>query len=171
MKKFFVFVVLVAAASNSYAYYSEYSYSSYGSSSIWSEILHIIMFIGGILEIILFFKIWGMTNNIRKLKNDYFSESLPRNEYEKIDYIRNNLMLGKTEKVKQALISNFINNVNSHYTNKNASIRPYVDNLQKQFDKIGEELLVYISRMNTFGDYYDIFTKEDFVIEKEPKGE
>ena len=171
MKKFFVFVMLVATASNSYAYYSEYSYSSYGSSSIWSEIIHIIMFIGGILEIILFFKIWGMTNNIKKLKEDYFSESISKINQEQFYYLRKNLLLGKTEKVKQALILNFMENVAQNYTNNNASIRPYVDNLKKQFEKIGEVLPVYIDKMNTFGDYYKLFSKEDFVIEKEPKGE
>lgn len=169
MKKFIVFAVLVSVCSSSFAYYSDYSYSSYGSSSVWSSVIQIIMFVGGILEIILFFKIWGMTNNVKKLKMDHFSELLPKNEYEMRAYLRENLMLGKIEKVKQALIMNFIDNVTTNYKNNSQSIRPYVENLQKQFDKIGEELPVYISRMNTFGDYYQLFTKKDFVIEKESK--
>ena len=110
-----------------------------------------------------------MTNNVKKLKMDHFSELLPKNEYEMRAYLRENLMLGKIEKVKQALIMNFIDNVTTNYKNNSQSIRPYVENLQKQFDKIGEELPVYISRMNTFGDYYQLFTKKDFVIEKESK--
>ena len=167
MKKFIILAVLVSVCLSSYAYYSDYSYSSYGTSSPFSEIIQIIMFIGGILEIILFFKIWGMTNNIKKLKMDHFSESVPRNDYEKIAYLRRNLMLGKTDTVKQALILNFLENIAQNYTNNNASIRPYVENLQKQFDKIGEELPVYISRINTFGDYYQLFTKDDFIINKE----
>ena len=167
MKKFIILAVLVSVCLSSYAYYSDYSYSSYGTSSPFSEIIQIIMFIGGILEIILFFKIWGMTNNIKKLKKEYFSESISKIDQEQFYYLRKNLMLGKTEKVKEALILNFLENIAQNYTNKNASIRPYVDNLQKQFDKIGEELPVYISQMNTFGDYYDMFTKEDFIVNKE----
>lgn len=34
----------------------------------------IVMIAFGILQIILFFKIWGMTNDIREIKNKYFSE-------------------------------------------------------------------------------------------------
>ena len=35
----------------------------------------------GILEIILFFKIWGMTNDIRALKKDFFHEKKDESYY------------------------------------------------------------------------------------------
>ncbi|WP_455674789.1 hypothetical protein [Phocaeicola sp.] len=39
------------------------------------ELTYIIMFIFGILQIILFFKIWGMTNNVKDLKDLYAKRS------------------------------------------------------------------------------------------------
>ena len=55
--------------------------------------------------------------------------------------------------------------------NLKESIRPYVENLQKQYDKIGEKLPVYIQRMECFGDYYKFFVKEDLTVEVEKKTE
>lgn len=37
------------------------------------EFLAIIGLVAGILQIVLFFKVWGMTNDIRALKRDHFS--------------------------------------------------------------------------------------------------
>lgn len=37
----------------------------------------IIIIVFGILQIILFFKVWGMTNDIKKIKNKYVGDSFP----------------------------------------------------------------------------------------------
>ena len=42
------------------------------------------------------------------------------------------------------------------------SIRPLVEKLQKQFDKIGEPIPQYISKMETYNDYFNMFSAEDF---------
>ena len=47
------------------------------------------------------------------------------------------------------------------------NLYPYVETLQKQFDKIGEELPQYVRHMATFGDFYNIFLKEDLEITKQ----
>ncbi|WP_077154539.1 hypothetical protein [Bacteroides bouchesdurhonensis] len=38
-------------------------------------LINIIIIVFGILQIILFFKIWGMTNDIRKIREKYFLSS------------------------------------------------------------------------------------------------
>ena len=38
----------------------------------------LIIFIFGILQLILFFKIWGMTNDIREIKEKYLSSTDPK---------------------------------------------------------------------------------------------
>ena len=109
-------------------------------------------------------------------------------------YLRRNLVLGNTENVKRTLLKNFIDNVEHGYgelktegyekdekgddhwvsfreKNLKESIRPYVEQLQKQYDKIGEEMPVYIQRMNTYADYYKLFVKEDLSVEVEEKNE
>ncbi len=41
---------------------------------VLNVLLGLVMTVFGVLQIILFFKIWGMTNDIREIKNKYFSE-------------------------------------------------------------------------------------------------
>ena len=160
----------------------------------WLTFMGLIMIVWGILEIILFFKVWGMTNDIKALKKDRFNETLFETKGEMARYLRRNLVIGNMENVKRTLLKNFIDNVehgygelqtsgyvkdengNDKWTNfkeKNLkeSIRPYVDNLQKQYAKIGEELPVYIQRMETFGDYYHLFVKEELTVEIKKESE
>ena len=150
----------------------------------------IIMIAWGILEIVLFFKIWGMTDDVQALKKDHFCETTFETKGQMARYLRKNLVLGNMDNVKRILLQNFIDNVEHGYgelktygyvkdengndkwtsfeeQNQKESIRPYVENLQKQFDKIGEKLPVYIQRMECFGDYYKIFVKEDLTVEVE----
>ena len=189
MKRFFMFVAMLATAASCFAYYGDYSSSS---NSGWLTFLGIVLLIWGVLQIILFFKVWGMTNDIKALKKDHFNEGTFETNTSLARYLRKNLVLGNMDNVNRILLQDFIDNVESAYgelraygyvtddegnekyvslkeQNLKESIRPYVENLQKQFDKIGEELPVYIQRMETFGDYYSLFTKEDLVvnIEKE----
>ena len=95
------------------------------------EFVAIISFIAGVLQIILFFKVWGMTNDIRELKEDHFNEINMADPYQKVNFARINLILGNKEKVKYMLLNDFITNVDQNYTNKEDSIRPYIDNLKK----------------------------------------
>ena len=152
------------------------------------------MIVWGILEIILFFKVWGMTNDVSALKKDHFNETVFESKEQMARYLRRNLVLGNTENVKRTLLKNFIDNVEHGYgelktegyekdekgddhwvsfreKNLKESVRPYVEQLQKQYDKIGEKMPVYIQRMNTYADYYKLFVKEDLSVEVEDKNE
>lgn len=195
MKRFFVLAFYATAALSSFAYYGD---SSYSSSKIempgWLTFMGIIMIAWGILEIILFFKIWGMTNDIRALKMDHFNESNNNTNELILNDLRKNLVLGNIDNVKKTLLKNFIDDVQSSFwylpggdyekdedgnaqwvsykeRNKEKSIRPYVENLQKQFNKIGEELPGYIKRMETYRDYFDLFVEEDLVVKIEENKE
>lgn len=75
MKRFTVLAFFVMVALSSFAYYGDYSYSSPKFEMPgWLIFMGIIMFVWGVLEIILFFKIWGMTDDIREMKTNYFNE-------------------------------------------------------------------------------------------------
>ena len=142
----------------------------------------------GILEIILFFKIWGMTNDIRALKKDFFHEKTDESYYLMAKNLRKNLVLGNIEHVKKTLLTNFMDEIIKSYSklplqgyerdengkdrlvsyeekNLRTPIAPYVENLRKQFEKIGEPLPPYINNMATYGDFLNIFTKEDLMME------
>lgn len=187
MKRILVFSVSMAIASSSFAYYGEYSSPSFKLPG-WLTFMGIIMIAWGILEIILFFKIWGMTNDVQALKKDHFCETTFETKWQMARYLRKNLVLGNMDNVKRILLQNFIDNVEHGYgelksygyvkdengndkwtsfeeQNQKESIRPYVENLQKQFEKIGEDLPIYIQRMECFGDYYKMFVKEDLTVE------
>lgn len=192
MKRITVFAALAITAINLFAagYYGDYSYSSPKFEMPgWLVFMAIIMIAWGILEIILFFKIWGMTNDIREMKNDYFNEKKYETQGQMKESLRKNLVLGDIEKVKKTLLKEFIDDVESafakmkssdyvkdengayqltSYKEKNLkeSIRPYVEKLQKQFELLGEELPVYINRMETYKDYYSLFAEEENVVKK-----
>ena len=190
MKRIYLLIACATLAVNGFAA------GRYGEPELpgWLTFMGIIMIAWGILEIILFFKVWGMTNDIKALKKDRFNETLFETKGEMARYLRRNLVIGNMENVKRTLLKNFIDNVehgygelqtsgyvkdengNDKWTNfkeKNLkeSIRPYVDNLQKLYAKIGEELPVYIQRMETFGDYYHLFVKEELTVEIKKESE
>ena len=147
----------------------------------WLGFLSFLMIVWGILEIILFFKIWGMTNDIKALKEDHFYEKA-----QSASFLRKNLVLGNIDNVKRILLQNFIDNVEHGYgelrtggyekdengaekwvsyeeKNMKESIVPYVKQLMMQFAKIGEEVPVYLTKMETFGDYYSLMAEEDLL--------
>ncbi len=194
MKRLSVLAISLIVATSSFAYYGSYSSSDDG----WFTFIGIVMIVWGILEIILFFKIWGMTNNIKALKKDHFNETVFETKEKMAMFLRRNLVLGNMENVKRTLLQNFIDNVENGYMalpasdfvkdekgndklvsfkedNLNKSITPYVDNLIFLYGKIGEDAPVYITRMKTFRDYYNIFVKEELEVkikkESEGKGE
>jgi len=158
------------------------------------EFVAIVSLIAGVLQIILFFKIWGMTNDVKALKKDHFNETVFTTKASMASSLRKNLVLGNLENVKLTLLRNFIENVESYYRglkvgeyvkgesgkenwvdyqdqNLDEPITPFVNNLILQYGKIGEEVPVYILRMKTFRDYYKLFVKEDLIVEVEKKSE
>ena len=185
MKRLIILSVLSLTVTTSFAYYSSVDYELSGLPLFF----FMVMLAWGILEIILFFKIWGMTNNIKAVKKDYFNEVAFDSDEQMASYVRKNLILNNMDNVKRILLQNFIGNIESSYkklddhvnvkktdgtyvsvsnaaNNMKESIIPYVEALKKQYDKIDEELPSYIKNMETYGDYFKLFTQNDFKIEK-----
>ena len=195
MKRLSVITFCLMATLSTFAYYSDYGYSSSTFEMPgWFTFMGIVMIVWGVLEIILFFKIWGMTNDVKALKKDHFCETVFETKAGMARYLRKNLVLGNMENVKKTLLKNFIDNVEHGYgelptggyvkdekgndqwvrfeeKNLDESITPYVDNLVLQYGKIGEDVPVYITRMKTFRDYYKLFVKEDLIVEVERENE
>ncbi len=148
----------------------------YKQISIMTGLISIIGLIVAVLNIILFFKLWGMTNDIREMKEN----QLRRDDIEDIPqlraYLRSEVIMGNTENAKKALIGLFKDNINAlcnpsggaylSTTDKrmDTDITPYVKLLEKQLAKLNMEVPETIRRMKTFRDYYEFFTDEDFKI-------
>ena len=127
-----------------------------------------------VLNIILFFKLWGMTNDIRELKKDHFDTRMPEDIPQLRAYLRGNYIMGDNAKVKRALIHEFLDNINSNcnisrssylYTNDSrldTDITQYVERLKKQFAKVNLDIPKEILNLKTFRDYYELFKNEDF---------
>lgn len=189
MKRLVVIVFAVCSVSHCFAYYGDYSSSPSFELPEWVTFMGILMIAWGILEIILFFKIWGMTNDIRALKNDHFNQTtneIPTSQL--VNDIRKNLLLGDIDKVKKALLMKFTDDIKHSYwklpvqgyekdkdgkdhmvsykeRNLKKPIASYVEKLRKQFEKIGEPLPPYINYMATYGDFFNLFTSEDLMAE------
>lgn len=135
-----------------------------------------ITFIGAILDIILFFKLWGMTNDIRELKKDHFDNHMPEDVPQLRSYLREHYFLGDKDKVKRALILDFLDNLNTKCNSSRSSyleannptldtdITKYVEKLKIQFAKVNLDVPSEILNLKTFRDYYELFKNEDFQI-------
>ena len=154
---------------------ASFAYSSYGRGSETSGIIIFLWVVFGILGLVLFFKIWGMTNDIKTIKKKILDEELA--DLKVIDgedqfrWLRKNMLAGKVDYVKLRLVDNFAKDVERKYYDQKGvdkseklaqSIRPFVEKLQKQFAIIGEEIPAYINKMETFNDYFNMFSAEDF---------
>ncbi len=135
-----------------------------------------ITFIGAILDIILFFKLWGMTNDIRELKKDHFDNHMPEDVPQLRAYLREHYFFGDKDKVKRALILDFLDNLNTKCNSSRSSyleannptldtdITKYVEKLKIQFAKVNLDVPSEILNLKTFRDYYELFKNEDFQI-------
>ncbi|MFV0587485.1 hypothetical protein [Bacteroides reticulotermitis] len=76
------------------------------------SITAIIIIVFGILQIILFFKIWGMTNDVKKLKNTIQANGYPDGSSPaKIE-----LAMGNIDKAKELALREFIFDVHQVYS-------------------------------------------------------
>ena len=140
------------------------------------SVIVFITFIGAILDIILFFKLWGMTNDIRELKKDHFDNHMPEDVPQLRAYLREHYFLGDKDKVKRALILDFLDNLNIKCNSSRSSyleadnptldidITKYVEKLKIQFAKVNLDVPSEILNLKTFRDYYELFKNEDFHI-------
>jgi len=177
MKRFFILAAMLVTVTSCFAYYGS------SSDSGFTSFLGFIFVVSGVLQIILFFKVWGMTTDImlmkydlKVIKQEYLKETNFNSSEDVSTYLRENLIIGNMDKVKRVLLLEFKYQITSGYNNTlakaqtvtdktltneewalNQSIRPYIEQLQSRFDKIDEKVPNYILHMETFGDYYKLF--------------
>lgn len=116
MKRQLFLVAAVITTANCFAYYDDYSSSPSTELPGWVTFAGFLMIAWGILEIILFFKIWGMTNDIRALKKDFFHKKTDESYYLMAKNLRKNLVLGNIEHVKKTLLTNFMDEIIKSYS-------------------------------------------------------
>lgn len=113
------------------------------------DILSIILLVFGVLQIILFFKLWGMTNNVRNI-------------WWKMDesgMIRFYMMTSQKEKAYQCVISQLYNELSNNipfmskegFCDKTGDI---IEKYRKMVKEIGYELPDMLSKPDEFYDNY-----------------
>lgn len=144
---------------------SAYGYESNDSSG-WLTFMYVIIIVAGILQVILFFKVWGMTDDIKAIKKKQVSDA-ETNDASFALSIRENMILGNRIIVRESLLRNFLKKLeNDRYSHsvKRESDFPIEENievLKKQLDKIGEPLPEILNSCKTYKDFENIFTSKD----------
>lgn len=122
------------------------------------ELLSIVLLVFGVLQIILFFKIWGMTNDIKKIKNKYIKEGYPSGSSPaKIEFI-----IGNKEKAKEMAYKEFIFEVNKLYLDiaKNR-IMSEEQEYTKEFEKLESKFRESYGDVSSSIQYSDFSTFEN----------
>ena len=120
-KKFFLLLLMLATNIMAFAQDDEFStsYDSKPSSGVdgWIAFYGIVFLIFAVLQIILFFKVWGMTNNVKKLKQKFVETEKPDTN----EYISHKVMLlhleGKDEKAFDFLNHSLYNKITQYMNN------------------------------------------------------
>ena len=138
-----------------------FAYSSGSDISDTFTFLSIVMIVAGILEIILFFKIWIMTNHVALLKKKIVDFSYG-SDLDKT--CRRLLIMGRREEVRDIMIDQFVDELEKRLEMtrgqefmleklKAESIAKYVNQLEQNLNSIGEPVPENIQKLATFGDY------------------
>lgn len=108
-----------------------------------TTITSVITLVVAILQIFLFFKIWGMTNNIKKIKENMIFDT-QNNEVAKY------VLLGQKDKAKEILIDTFFRRLS-------VEGYPYLkDWLKKELENIGEELPKQVEQANSKRELFEL---------------
>jgi biopolymer transport protein ExbB/TolQ len=132
-------------------------------------IIAVIIIAASVLQIILFFKIWVMTNDVRALREKYVKHSSSNFEIRKL------ILLGDKKQATDILLNQFIEKIkNLNYDGLNEKDEYYEkikQNIDKHFDevkkelennllKIGEKLPDGIKNLKSGEDFKNLFNIE-----------
>ena len=153
--------------------------ASSGSDEVALGILSIFLVVFGVLQIILFFKVWGMTNNVKMIKDNLTQDdSLIDDSVEsKVCF---HLLQGDKETAKRLIITQFVKAIDEAYTEMliqgtnpdkffEIDLTPLVKEFKKRMQSVGMELPAEIAQLKTIGDYYNLYNPECFTFEVNDK--
>ena len=121
--------------------------------------ISVIMLIFGILQIILFFKIWGMTNNVARINKKVKGRISGLNlGWE----IRKSILKGDKKKAEDLLFDEFIYDLQQKCSIQNGGSDEEIAELKvdysKYYEQIGSKLPESIQCLKSKEDFYKVFT-------------
>ena len=126
-----------------------------------------------VFDVILLVKIWMMTNDVKALRQSITQCYIKQDEREK--FIRKSLLTGKKNDAKSFILEKFAEDIESSYQwvmnnsvnpsnsweqYKKKSIAEHVNKLKQNLDKIGETIPADIEHLQTYEDYFNLFSFE-----------
>ncbi len=120
--------------------------------------LSVILIIFGILQIILFFKLWEMTNDVRRISEKIGAQ--PIDTFVKLEQsIRKLLLEGKKDQAIDLLKSNLVKDVIGYiYKGYDSQIiNNLKNNYREYYEKLGEPFPEQIEKINTLSDLEKLF--------------
>ena len=151
MKRLCTISLLATMPLAMFAYYGDYSSSIELPGTI--KFLTFILFVWGILEVILFFKVWGMTNNVKKIQTELTRSNTT-------ELFRKYRLLGLNDKAAEILIQIFLNDMEKYIHSDSYYSGEIIDNkvaeLEFQLSQLGEKLPNGFKDLKTAEDYYKL---------------
>ncbi|MDR1199517.1 MAG: hypothetical protein LBK94_11010 [Prevotellaceae bacterium] len=111
-------------------------------------VISLIFLIATVLQVILFFKIWEMTKDVKRIKNEF----LPFVKWSKFN-IRVNILSGNKEKAKKLIIEKFFCSI--YYEPKN--FYEHKRTFEKELGQIGESVPDKIKELKSYNHFEQIF--------------
>ena len=114
----------------------------------------------GILQIILFFKLWGMTNDVKAISNKM--EAIPMDNYNKLEKAMWQLLLeNKKEKAIEFLNCNLSAELikSTHWGGETTDniIQSIKNRYRKYYEKLGVPFPEQVEKINTLKDLEQLF--------------
>lgn len=148
MKKLCTISLLATMPLTMFAYYGDYSSIELPGTI---KFLTFILFVWGILEVILFFKVWGMTNNVKKIQTELTRSNTT-------ELFRKYRLLGLNDKAAEILIQVFLNDMEKYIHSDSYFSGEKIDNevaeLEFQLSQLGVKLPKGFNDLKTAKDYY-----------------
>ena len=110
-----------------------------------ATIFLVITIAAAVLQIILFFKVWAMTNDVRKIRDQLLN--INRGE------ARKHIVLGDKEKAKEVLLAAFFKGIEEDDYAKFIALK---SQLERDFKEIGEEIPDGIKKLESTHDYMNV---------------
>lgn len=121
-------------------------------------VIGLVVFVFSILQIILFFKLWEMTNNVKRINNKIERTCDTNLLWE----IRKSILKGDIRRAENLLSDEFVNDLrqllrdNNHLTEN--SIAELKTDYAKYYAQLGVSLPDSIKRIKSKEDFYKVFT-------------
>ncbi len=117
------------------------------------KILLLVTLVAGVLQIILFFKLWAMTDDVRLLRNKMAAPSAESMEEE----VRRAIVFGEKECAARIIVIAFIKKVRDADMSDAATLVKLKAKLSADLNKVGAKMPEVIEGLETPKEYYALF--------------